>query len=164
MLVWSKTKDVFFVLLKRLFDASVNSSTWLILNSWYTDCHTSVCLGQHGCPLFSLECGVHQGSILLPLLFLLVMDPFLRELQSLSIGISVNGMYAGGFLHESICYHAFSAMVDDVEALGLVKERRELEEKSDFTLQILGASDPTTGLCLFKAAEDHIKRRIELYS
>ena len=40
-----------------------------------------------------------QGSILSPSLFLLVMDPLLRELQSLSVGTSVNDMYAGGFLH-----------------------------------------------------------------
>ena len=34
-----------------------------------------------------------------PSLFLLIMDPLLRELQSLSVGTSVNGMYAGGFIH-----------------------------------------------------------------
>ena len=28
----------FPVLLKRLFDAGVNSKTWRILRSWYTDC------------------------------------------------------------------------------------------------------------------------------
>ena len=27
------------------------------------------------------------------------MDPLLRQLQSLSIGVSVNNMYAGGYLH-----------------------------------------------------------------
>jgi hypothetical protein len=30
---------------------------------------------------------------------------------------------------ESICYRAFSAMVDNVEALSLVRECRELEER-----------------------------------
>ena len=40
---------------------------------------------------------------------------------------------------ESICHHAFSAMVDDVEALCLVWECGELKEryKSNFTSQIL---------------------------
>ena len=42
---------------------------------------------------------MRQGSILSLSLFLLIMDPLLRELQSLSVGTSVNGMYAGGFLH-----------------------------------------------------------------
>ena len=42
---------------------------------------------------------MRQGSILSPALFLLVMDPLLRQLQTLSIGASVNSMYAGGYLH-----------------------------------------------------------------
>ena len=51
-------------------------------------------------------------------------------------------------------------MVDDVEALSLVKECRELEAKyrSDFTSQILNTTDPTTGTCALKEAEDHIVR------
>ena len=99
----------FPVLLKRLFDAGVNSKTWHILNSWYIDCQTSVRLGQHLSPLFSLGRGVRQGSILSPSLFLLIIDPLLRELQSLSVGTSVNGMYAGGFLHaDDICTLAAS--------------------------------------------------------
>ena len=77
----------------------MNSKAWRILNSWYTDCQTPVRLGQHLSPFFSLGRGVRQGSILSPSLFLLIMDPFLRELQSLSVGTSVNGMYVGGFLH-----------------------------------------------------------------
>lgn len=50
-------------------------------------------------PLFKLEHGVCQGSVLSPSLFLLVMDPLLRQLQSLSVGLSVNNTYAGGYLH-----------------------------------------------------------------
>ena len=62
---------------------------------------------------------------------------------------------------ESICY---SAMVDDVEALSLVRECRDLEGKyrSDLTSRILIASNSTTGLCALKDAlkdaEDHIER------
>ena len=42
----------------------------------------------------------------------------------------------------------------------VVKECRELEAKyrSDFTSQILNATDPTTGTCALKEAEDHIVR------
>ena len=64
----------FPVLLKRFFDVEVNSKTWRILRSWYTDCQSSVCLGQHVSHSFNLGHGVRQGSILSPALFLLVMD------------------------------------------------------------------------------------------
>ena len=53
------------------------------------------------------------------------------------------------FLHrvmtneQSICHCTFSAMVDDVESLSLVRECRELEEryKTNFTSAILSATD-----------------------
>lgn len=42
--------------------------------------------------------GVKQGSLLSPVL-LLVLDPFLRELQASGVGLSINNFYAGGFHH-----------------------------------------------------------------
>ena len=89
----------FSVLLKRLFHAGINSKTWRLLRSWYSDGRSSVRLRQHVSPPFALGRGVRQGSVLSPALFLLIMDPLLRQLQALSIGASVNNMYAGGFLH-----------------------------------------------------------------
>ena len=61
---------------------------------------------------------------------------------------------------ESICYRAFSALVDNVEALSLIRECRELEGKyrSDFTSQILSVSNPTISLCVLKEAKEHIKK------
>ena len=85
--------------MKRLFQAGVNSKAWHLLYSWYNDCKSSVRLGQHLSSPFTLERGVRRGSILSPSLFLLIMDPLLRQLQSLSIGVSVNNMYAGGYLY-----------------------------------------------------------------
>ena len=40
-----------------------------------------------------------QGSGLSPALFLLVMDPLLRELQASGVGLSLKGYYDGDFLH-----------------------------------------------------------------
>ena len=88
-----------FVLLKRLFHAGINSKTWRLLRSWYSDGRSSVRLGQYVSPPFALGRGVRQGSVLSHAPFLLIMDPLLRQLQALSIGASVNNMYAGGFLH-----------------------------------------------------------------
>ena len=42
---------------------------------------------------------VHQGSVLSPTLFLLVMDPLLRKLESSGLGLSVNRLFAGAYLH-----------------------------------------------------------------
>ena len=68
------------------------------------------------------------------------------------------------FLHRvmtnegGICYRAFSAMADDVEALCLVRECRELEEryKSDFIFAILSAQESGDGL----ASEMHRLQRM----
>ena len=48
---------------------------------------------------FVVERGVKQGSVLSPALFLLVMDPLLRQLQASGLGLSVNRYYPGGYLH-----------------------------------------------------------------
>ena len=106
----------FSVLLKMLFHAGINSKTWHLLRSWYSDGRSSVRLGQHVSPPFALGRGVRQGSVLSPALFLLIMDPLLRLLQALSIGASVNNMYAGGFLHADDPYtssqHLYTGSAD----------------------------------------------------
>ena len=43
--------------------------------------------------------GVKQGSVLSPILFLLVMNPLLIGFQQWGIDLSVNEFFAGGFLH-----------------------------------------------------------------
>ena len=43
---------------------------------------------------FTLERSVLQGSVLSPVLFLLVMDPLFRELEHSSLSPSVYGTYA----------------------------------------------------------------------
>ena len=48
---------------------------------------------------FTLQCGVQQGSVSSPILFLIVMDPLLRELEANHLGLSVAGVYCGAFAH-----------------------------------------------------------------
>ena len=40
-----------------------------------------------------------RGSVLSPTLFLLVMDPLLKILESASLGLKINDLYVGGFAH-----------------------------------------------------------------
>ena len=47
----------------------------------------------------TLERGVLQGSVLSPTLFLLVIDPFLRELERRSVGPCLRELYCGAFAH-----------------------------------------------------------------
>ena len=42
------------------------------------------------------------GAVLSPALFLLVMDPLLRQLQASGMGLLINKFYAEGFLHSDI--------------------------------------------------------------
>ena len=48
---------------------------------------------------FLVERKVKQGSVLSPALFLLVMNPLLRQLQASGLGLTVNSFYASGILH-----------------------------------------------------------------
>ena len=87
------------VLLEKLFDAGVNGKMWRLLKSWYEGGSCQVKLDGRLSVSYPVERGVKQGSVLSPALFLLVMDPLLRQLQASSVGLSVNNFYTGGFLH-----------------------------------------------------------------
>ena len=70
------------VLLEKLFDVRVNGKMWRLLKSWYDGGHCKVRLNGMLSEIFQVERGVKQGSVLSPALFLLVMDPLLRQLQA----------------------------------------------------------------------------------
>ena len=87
------------VLLERLFGAGVNGKMWQLLSSWHDGGSCHVKLDGRLSASFQVERGVKQGSVLLPTLyiFLLVMDPLLRQLQASQLALSVNRFYAKGF-------------------------------------------------------------------
>ena len=87
------------VLLKRLYEAGVDGKTWRLLRSWYQSPKSMVRVDGSLSSMFTLERGVLQGSVLSPVLFLLIMDPLLKSLQSKGLGPSISGTYAGGFIH-----------------------------------------------------------------
>ena len=87
------------VLLEKLFDVGVNGKMWRLLKSWYDGGSCRVRMDGMLSENFQVKRGVKQGSVLSPALFLLVMDPLLRQLQASGMGLTVNKFYAGGFLH-----------------------------------------------------------------
>ena len=65
---------------------------------------------------------------------------------------------------KSVYHRTFSAMVDDVEALSLVRECRELEEryKSNFTSEILSTNASAYGLEIIRNAQKIINKKDQL--
>ena len=92
------------VLFKQLFEAGVNGKSWRLLHNWYNQPRSMVRINGQLTPPITLERGVLQGSVLTPVLFLLVMDPLLRSLEKNHLGPFIADMYAGAFAHaDDIC-------------------------------------------------------------
>ena len=87
------------VLLSHLKNSGISRKTWHLIKQWYSGIHSHVRIGKMTSRSFTICRGVRQGSILSPILFLLVMDPLLQELRQISCGSSVCGLYLGAFSH-----------------------------------------------------------------
>ena len=74
------------ILLDRLYAAGINGKCWRLIRNWYEGarCRVKIQEGKLSQP-FVVERGVKQGSILSPALFLLIMDPLLISLGSVSL-------------------------------------------------------------------------------
>ena len=80
-------------------DAGVNGKMWRLLKNWYEGGSCQVKLDGKLSQSFPVGRGVKQGSVLSPALFLLVMDPLLRQLQASGLGLIINKYYTGGYMH-----------------------------------------------------------------
>ena len=67
------------ILFSHLYKLGINGKLWRILRSWYTGTECRVRVDGHCGESFRVERGVRQGSVLSPVLFLVVMDPLLRH-------------------------------------------------------------------------------------
>ena len=80
----------FPMLLDHLFSIG---KTWRIINSWYEGGSCCVKVEDRLSNAFPVQRGVRQGSVLSPTLFLLVMDPLLKKLETASLGLKINDLY-----------------------------------------------------------------------
>lgn len=87
------------VLFDCLFRAGINGKGWRLLRSWYEDVCAVVTIKGASSPMFHLNRGVRQGSVLSPILFLVLMDDLLRSLEANKAGVSIEGLYLGGACH-----------------------------------------------------------------
>ena len=62
---------------------------------------------------------MRQGSILSPTLFNIVMDPLLQSMEAAWLGLSVNGLYGGAYLH-----------ADDIRSVATSKQVLEAQVDS----------------------------------
>ena len=87
------------LLLKRAFDCGINGKAWRLLNSWYTKPKCKIQVNKKLSSSITLERGVLQGSVLSPTLFLMIMDPLLKEFERRSVDPCIGGLYGGAFAH-----------------------------------------------------------------
>ena len=87
------------ILLKRLFEAGVDGRVWRLLRSWYTSPRCRVKINGSLSSAITLKRGVLQGSVLSPILFLLIMDPLLHRLQCQGLGPSIGETYICRCIH-----------------------------------------------------------------
>ena len=119
------------VLLDHLYRSGINGKAWRLIRSFYHNLHGQVRIDGQLSKSLSLQRGVRQGSVLSPMLFLLVMDALLTELVDANAGLSVNGIYTGSLGHADDLRSITSNLVSLQKQAEIVKA---FTEKNSLTL------------------------------
>ena len=112
----------FATLLSHLFKRGINGRCWRLIKSWYTNAKSVV---KHGGKLshpFCVSRGVRQGSVLSPMLFLIVMDTLLYQLHLSGHGLSMNGLTISSAAHADDI-RSVSTTIDDLQSQGKLIEQ-----------------------------------------
>ena len=87
------------ILFQKLFDRGLPLPVLQFLTSWYKFQKCCVHWGSCFSAPFSVSNGVHQGSVLSPLLFAVYIDELLSDLSSCGVGCYCGDLFAG-----CVCY------------------------------------------------------------
>ena len=109
------------VLLNSLAKSGICGKSWRLIKQWYTGVKSQVRVNGSTFVPFPTNRGVRQGSVLSPVLFLLVMDPLLIELMSKSCGLNVFGLDVGAFAHADDIRSLATNLVDCQKQISTVK-------------------------------------------
>ena len=96
-------------LLSHIFKLGINGKCWRLIKDWYYDTSSVVKVNNKCSDSFPVKCGVKQGSVLSPTLFIAVMDSLLSFLESSGQGLTMLGLNVGNTAH-----------ADDVRAASIV--------------------------------------------
>ena len=129
-------------------------------------------LGTHLSKPFNISRGIHQGSVLSPTLFNLVLDPLLSALKQRNLGLSINGLYLGVFSYaDDIRTNAtnFEDVTEQISTVDTVTKSRGLKlcpEKCALLSSGHASTDPLSitvaGTC-FSVPYISLQRKIQDY-
>ena len=78
------------MLMDKLYAAGVRGKVCRLICKWFDGGSCCVKVDGRNSESFSVKIGVEQGSVLSPILSLLVMDPLLRKLEASELGLSLH--------------------------------------------------------------------------
>ena len=99
------------ILLEQLFNIGIRGKFWQIIHHWYISVSCRVQVNGTKSDSYSISRGVKQGSILSPILFLIIINTPLGNLRREEAGISICGTFVGGAAH-----------VDDLRTIATSKD------------------------------------------
>ena len=79
----------------KLMDRLIPDNLLSVLEFWYDNCATCVRWGDHYSVLFSVACGIRQGSVLSPHLFAVYVDDIVTRINESEYGCTLEGKRVG---------------------------------------------------------------------
>ena len=106
------------ILLSHIFKLGVNGKCWRLIKEWYSNTSSIVRVNDRCSESFPVKPGVKQGSVLLPTLFIAVIDSLLSFLESSGQELAISGLNVGN-----------SAHADDIRASSISIDAAQIQGK-----------------------------------